>query len=313
VYASLLSKYARKSLCSGYDPNNNNAAVEEKNTLPDALAHSEAHSHAHILPCKEPLFHIIAKAEIKNNPNHIENSERLHELGEEERVGVKEVTKEVGKGLTKEITDSTSPDGDTAIQAVGRQSENEAGLNESSNHAHFRTFPQGSWQIKEDVPGKWGFITEKASPIDENGLRTIELPISPSTHLADWLKSAQAMKGLELRITFLRTYSNVSTAEIHICGEPVGFLDALWRDHESFKFSLVQSASFDVGEIVRKKCLTPQPDNWNIRIISPVDLRDKNRKIANELDAMLDPNVNEIDKRRNEKFKIMSVTIQECT
>lgn len=83
------------------------------------------------------------------------------------------------------------------------------------------------WQLMSDRPGKYGWIASIPSgEISRNYLDNNTLSFALS---GDRAVCCSEYSGYQLVVQFMRTYKNAGLAEVKMCGQTLGTIDALWE------------------------------------------------------------------------------------
>lgn len=138
----------------------------------------------------------------------------------------------------------------------------------------------GNWLVYEDRIGKSGFISTFNRSHDEVSTLSFSLE-NYATLLNGSLPTL-------VKIFYMRTYKDGGTVDLYLCDNPVGNLDALWKDYKHFRYTFNDMFTFDYRQHHTNYC-----SSFNPPIL----------KIVHKF------NNDGIGERQNQKFKLVSVTI----
>lgn len=158
----------------------------------------------------------------------------------------------------------------------------------------YKSQPHAAWSIWEDKIGRPGFMHEFPSPPAAKDPHAPLVFHLNTTH-KEFLTSGQ---NVMMQILYLRTYTNAGRVEIHLCGNPmkkafgmVQGLDALWPDHENYKYSLPQLYTFPLRKMACEEGVRNDLDSEYVTV-SFVPVFEKSYREA----------------RGKQKFKLLEVT-----
>lgn len=113
----------------------------------------------------------------------------------------------------------------------------------SHHHTHLKPLagsyesdPPNSWKLAEDVVGRGGFITSTIGA-------KIKFKFANLTYAA--FQKVSAMYSVVINIEYLKTYENIGTVHVNICGRPIQQINGLWDDYQDNRVSYVQLFELD--------------------------------------------------------------------
>lgn len=159
--------------------------------------------------------------------------------------------------------------------------------NPSHNIGSYVTNSTSAWGVVEERHGKVGWVDEIDEGNCTNFYSSIFFPIpSNSNKTSPSIDPGSYM----LRIHYLRTYFNAGKVTVYLCGNKITTLDALWEDHETYKYSYNDIYTLE----------------YNARGVDDICNRNKApQRLEFRHSCVSDP----IPARNRNKFKIVSVRL----
>ena len=176
-------------------------------------------------------------------------------------------------------------------------------------HGNYSASPASSWAIREERPGKFGWISHhNESSITSNSLFFSASHRPSSMYTATELGMLKSTRKVSLlvQLQYLKTYTNAGLVELYVCDKKVGSIDALWADEHmrvSVSESFSASVSIDLSSIIQQDrwCPAAAPDERALPLVrvEHVNLASYPKTAGNA--NML--------KRGHEKFRLISILV----